>query len=93
MSEEPELTLEEQLEIHDQTMSDVMATLQTTLDNVQQISDRQEKLHAALIQFEENYHQEQFQILNTHQKVLAIQETDRQTLSNIVDIVRELQKL
>jgi vacuolar-type H+-ATPase subunit I/STV1 len=93
MSEEPELTLEEQLEIHDQTMSDVMATLQTTLDNVQQISDRQEKLHAALIQFEENYHQEQFQILNTHQKVLAIQETDRQTLANIVDIVRELRKL
>ena len=93
MSEEPELTLEEQLEIHDQTMSDVMATLQTTLDNVQQISDRQEKLHAALIEFEENYHQEQFQILNTHQKVLAIQETDRQTLANIVDIVRELQKL
>ena len=94
MSEEPaELTTEEQLEIHDQTMSDVMATLQTTLDNVQQISDRQEKLHAALIQFEENYHQEQFQILNTHQKVLAIQETDRQTLANIVDIVRELQKL
>ncbi len=88
-----EMTLDEKLEMHDQTMTDVMVTLQTTLDNVQQIADRQEKLHAALIQFEENYHQEQFQILSTHQKVLAIQETDRQTLANLVDIVRELQKL
>ena len=93
MSEEIEMTLDEKLEMHDQTMADVMTTLQTTIDNVQQIADRQEKLHAALIAFEDQHHREMFQVLDTHQKVLAIQEVDRKILSDIVESVRELQKL
>jgi hypothetical protein len=92
MAEEIEMNLDEKLEMHDQTMADVMVTLQTTLDNVQKIADRQEKLHAALIEFEDQHHREMFQVLDTHQKVLAIQETDRQTLANLVDAVRELRK-
>ncbi len=88
-----EMTLDEKLEMHDQTMTDLMVTLQTTLDNVQQIADRQEKLHAALIEFEEYSHKEMIQILDTQKRILAIQETDRGSVSDIASIVQELQKL
>ena len=93
MTEAIEMTLDEKLEMHDQTMADVMTTLQTTLDNVGQIADRQEKLHAALIEFEDQHHREMFQVLETHQKVLAMQETDRNTILGLMDSIWELQKL
>jgi len=91
MTEAIEMTLDEKLEMHDQTMADVMTTLQTTIDNVQQIADRQEKLHAALIEFEDQHHREMFQVLDTHQKVLAMQETDRNTILGLMDSIWELQ--